>query len=144
MIIPNDELRTQIETWLFASGVHVNTMGFVAGMAAYRDGDDWLQAALGYMRSNRDFVVEAVRTRLPGIRVTVPEATHLCWLDCRDLPVEGDPQQFFLEEARVAFNPGTFFGSAGENFVRLNFACPRSVLAEAIDRMEHALKKLNH
>jgi cystathionine beta-lyase len=70
------------------------------------------------------------------------EATYLAWLDCRDLRIPGNPFQFFLKEARVALNDGNDFGKGGEGFVRLNFACPRKTLAEALDRMAAAVKKL--
>jgi cystathionine beta-lyase len=68
-----------------------------------------------------------------------PEGTYLGWLDCRAAGIPGNPQQFFLEQARVALNDGESFGPGGEGFVRLNFGCPRSILVEAITRMRAAL-----
>jgi cystathionine beta-lyase len=72
----------------------------------------------------------------------VPEGTYLAWLDCREAGIEGQPGAFFLQEARVALNEGAGFGAGGEGFVRLNFACPRSTLAEALHRMSGALGQL--
>jgi len=68
-----------------------------------------------------------------------PEGTYLAWLDCRAAGIEGSPYQFFLDKARVALNDGAAFGTSGEGFVRLNFACPRSVLKEALERITAAL-----
>ena len=88
-------------------------------------------------------MVDFVAGRLPGIRTTVPNATHLAWLDCRDLinggKMIGSPYTFFLERAKVALSDGAEFGPGGEGFVRLNFGCPRATLMEALRRMEAAL-----
>jgi cystathionine beta-lyase len=139
-VIPDGELR---RAWAKgASGIipFVNVMGLTAALAAYRDGQEWLDQVLSYLRGNRDFLADSVAARLPGVRMTRMEATYLAWLDCRDAGISGEPFDFFLKEAGVALNPGTEYGAGGEGFVRLNFGCPRSVLAEAIDRMAEALK----
>ncbi len=138
-IIPNPQLRKAyiqarrgLVTW-------VNAMGLIAAEAAYRDGDEWLSQLLAYLAGNRDYVVRAVAAQLPGVRLAAPEATYLAWLDCRATGiVPAGP--FFLERARVACNDGSEFGPGGEGFVRLNFGCPRAMLAEALDRMSTALK----
>jgi cystathionine beta-lyase len=70
------------------------------------------------------------------------EATFLAWLDCRASAILGNPQEFFLEQARVALNDGATFGPGGEGYVRLNFGCPRSTLVEALERMREALARL--
>ena len=69
------------------------------------------------------------------------EATYLAWLDCGKMDVNGKPADFFLENARVALSDGTDFGKGGEKFVRLNFACPRKRLSQALERMKYALEK---
>ena len=71
--------------------------------------------------------------------MTSPEGTYLAWLDCREAGIEGNPQKFFLDKARVALNEGSTFGKGGEGFVRLNFGCPRPMLEEALNRMKGAL-----
>jgi cystathionine beta-lyase len=116
----------------------VNAPGLIGAEAAYRHGEPWLRELLAYLQTNRDFVCDFVRRELPGIRVTAPEATYLAWLDCRALDLE-HPYEFFLNEARVALSDGRDFGTGGAGFVRLNFACPRSVLEEALCRMRSAL-----
>jgi cystathionine beta-lyase len=118
----------------------VNLMGRVAALAAYREGQEWLDQILLYLEANRDYLYEYVENELSGISMAVPEGTYLAWLDCREAGIEGNPQNFFLQKARVALNDGITFGKGGEGFVRLNFGCPRSILSEALDRMSRALQ----
>jgi len=114
----------------------------VAGFeAAYRHGGEWLDQLLVYLRGNRDYVLEQVTRRLPGIRTGAPEATYLMWLDCRELGLDDTAlRTFFVEKAGVGMNPGVSFGPTGSGFMRLNIGCPRSVLAEVIERLERALQ----
>ncbi len=121
----------------------LNTMGQVAALAGYRDSQEWLDQVLAYLQANRDFLSRDISRWLPGVRMTRMEATYLAWLDCRSAGIPGNPFQFFLKEARVALNDGEEFGRGGQGFVRLNFACPRRMLEEALDRMSGALKKLS-
>lgn len=117
----------------------VNLMGMVAAQAAFEEGGAWLAECLNYLESNRRFLAAFVRDAMPGIQMELPEGTHLAWLDCRSAGLTGNPEAFFLKTARVALNDGASFGPGGEGFVRLNFACPRAVLAEALERMAQAL-----
>jgi len=118
----------------------INVLGHAGAVAAYREGDAWLEALLAYLGANRDFLVRQVRTTLPGVAVAPPEATYLAWLDCRNAGAAArDPYTFFLERAKVALNDGATFGPGGAGFVRLNFACPRALLAEGLERMRAAL-----
>ncbi len=139
-VIPDAALR---QTFVAArvDMVHtVNILGYTAALAAYRDGQPWLDALLRYLEANRDFVVEYARKHLPGVAVAPPEGTYLAWLDCREARIPGgDPFTFFLEKARVALNDGATFGRGGTGFVRLNFATPRAILAEGLDRMRDVL-----
>jgi cystathionine beta-lyase len=121
----------------------LNIMGQVAALAGYRDGKGWLDQVLAYLQENRDFLSRSVVGRLPGVRMTRMEATYLAWLDCRRAGIPGNPFQFFLKEAKVALNDGAEFGRGGEGFVRLNFACPRKMLEEALERMCGALETLS-
>jgi cystathionine beta-lyase len=139
-IVPDAELRQRF----VAAGADlvpkINLLGYTAAVAAYREADAWLDELLAYLADNRDFLVEQVRTRLPGVAVAPPEATYLAWLDCRGAaPAAADPYTFFLERARVALSDGSAFGPGGAGFVRLNFGCPRPLLAHALERMRAAL-----
>jgi cystathionine beta-lyase len=138
-IIPNAALRERFVTAGADLVPKINVLGYTAAVAAYREGDAWLEALLHYLEANRDFLVEQVRATLPGVAVAPPEATYLAWLDCRQAPAAGrDPCAFFLEHAKVALNDGTLFGPGGAGFVRLNFGCPRPLLAEGLARMRAA------
>jgi cystathionine beta-lyase len=117
----------------------VNVLGQVAALAAYKDGQPWLDALLVYLKENRDYLFDFVNHELPGVNMASPEGTYLAWLDCRQAAVGGDPFKFFLEKAQVGLNDGKDFGRGGEGFVRLNFGCPRSMLTEALQRMKQAL-----
>jgi cystathionine beta-lyase len=138
-IIQHPELRRRFKQALRGIVPDVNILGLTAARAAYQHGGDWLRALLPYLAANRDYVADFVTRHLPGVRVTVPEATYLAWLDCREAGISGNPHEFFLQQAGVALNDGATFGPGGEGFVRLNFACPRTLLAEGLERMRAAL-----
>jgi len=121
---------------------HVNIMGLTAALAGFKDGQDWLDQCLSYLTSNRDFLVEYVREKLPSISMTCMEGTYLAWLDCTKSGIRGNPFYFFLREGKVALNDGAECGKGGEGFVRLNFACPRKTLVDALERMTGALERL--
>ena len=143
-IVPNPELRAQYEQQLQRMTLHVNSLGLVSSLAAFSGAcDEWLAELNTYLAGNRDFAVRYIEKEIPGLRSSVPDATYLLWLDCSQLveagKISGSPYDFFLKEARVALNAGLPFGSGGEHFVRLNFACPRSTLEEALQRMKKTL-----
>jgi cystathionine beta-lyase len=138
-VIPDAELRSRFTKSNRGLTNEVNLMGIAAAQAAYTRGETWLAELLIYLEANRDLVVDFVRTRLPGIRMGVPEGTYLAWLDCRELKLPESPAEFFLREAQVALVDGAVFGPGGEGFVRLNFGCPRSQLKRALLLMEAAL-----
>jgi cystathionine beta-lyase len=138
-IIEDCELRQQFLDARAGLVSWVGGMGQAAALAAYRDGQPWLDTVLCYLENNLELLLEFVATELPGITMSRPEGTHLGWLDCRETGLPGTPHKFFLEEARVALNDGAAFGKGGEGFVRLNFACPRQTLSEALHKMRTAL-----
>jgi len=140
-VIPNPELRKRYQNAHRGLSGHVNNLGYVAALAAYRDGQPWLDACLRYLEANRDFLYRYVEANLPGITMSPMEGTYLAWLDCRNagLPADMPPGKFFLEKARVALNEGATFGKGGAGFVRLNFGCPRATLEEALERMRRAI-----
>ena len=139
-IIENPELREQFTAARRGLVSSVGIMGYVAALAAYRDGQSWLDELLLYLEGNRDFMAKYVDAHLPGVRMAKPEGTFLAWLDCREAAIDRNPQHFFLQEAKVAMNDGAVFGTGGEGFVRLNFGCCRSLLTEALERMRQALE----
>lgn len=145
-IIPNPDLRARYQKAVEQMTLHVNSLGQVAAQAAFAgDCDDWLAEVLAYLTANRDFLAQFMQEKLPEIRFTVPEATYLAWLDCNPLlesgRISGSPFEFFLNEAKVALNDGSEFGPGGEGFVRLNFACPRNLLEQALSQMMASLSR---
>ena len=138
-VIPNAELRARFQKARRGIVPGINLLGYVAALAAYRDGQPWLDDLLGYLEVNRDLVTRAVNEEMPGLHTWSPEGTYLSWIDCRDAQLPVSPERFFLEQARVALNAGTDFGPSGAGFVRLNFGCCRDTLTEALERMRAAL-----
>jgi cystathionine beta-lyase len=141
-VVQNPELRDQFDKAGAGLVSHGNVLGYAAALAAYRDGREWLDAALAYMEANRDYLLEYIAAHMPAIKCHKPEGTYLAWLDCRETGIPGNPHEFFLEQARVALNDGDRFGAEGEGFVRLNFGCPRATLTEALERMRGAMETL--
>ncbi len=140
-IIENPDLRSAFRRVGRGLVSSVNIMGYVAAVAAYRDGQPWLDEMLTYLEANRDYLHDYVNTELPGVSMAKPEGTYLAWLDCRQAGIPGNAHEFFLSRAGVALNDGAAFGRGGEGFVRLNFGCPRSTLADALERMKRALQE---
>ena len=133
-IIEDAGLRKAFSFDLKKSVHDANLFGFVAGLAAYRDGQPWLDALLGHLRGNRDLLQVAV-ARLPGVDMAHLESTYLAWIDCSGTGL-ADPHEHFLAHG-LGVSPGADFGAP--RFVRLNFGTQRSVLAAALERLERAL-----
>jgi cystathionine beta-lyase len=108
-------------------------MGYIATEAAYRHGRDWQLALLDYLRGNRDLVEREI-AKMPGLRVGHAEATYLSWIDARALPAKDALKCF--ENAGVGLYEGALFGTPG--YLRLNFACSRPLLEQALERMSRA------
>ncbi len=138
-IITDPDLRDQFKTAGAGLVPHMGVLGYTSMLSAYRDGDEWLEQVLAYMQANRDYLYDYVNRHLPGITMERPEGTYLAWLDCRGADLPDNAHKFFLEEAGVAMNDGATFGQGGEGFVRLNFACPRATLVQALEQMREAL-----
>jgi len=141
-VIPNAEIREQFRAEMDAAGIVCgNTMALTATRTAYNEGDEWLDALIAYLDENRAYLTEYVRTELPKAKLTPIEATYLGWLDCRAWGKTTDELMKLCVEEGVAFTGGTFFGTAGDGFLRVNFACPREQLTEGLERLKKALEK---
>jgi cystathionine beta-lyase len=136
-VISDDSLRRAFRKGMGRIVPHVNLLGYTAAEAAYRHGEEWRRELLVYLRGNRDLVAQEVAQM--GLTVAHVEATYLSWIDLRERGIE-DPVRFF-EQAGVGLSGGADFGLPG--FVRLNFGCPRPLLAEALGRMRVALVNLS-
>jgi len=141
LIIPNPKLRRSFVQVMEKNGINSpNAFGIVALEAAYRYGEEWLDQVIEYLEGNLSFLEEFLNTRIPEIKLVRPQGTYLVWLDFRELGLEPIALRELLhKQAKVALNEGQFFGPGGEDFQRLNIACPRTVLAEGLQRIEQAL-----
>ncbi|HIF97063.1 MAG TPA: pyridoxal phosphate-dependent aminotransferase [Myxococcales bacterium] len=115
-------------------------LGLYATTAAWREGQPWLDEAVGYLEANRNYLMGELKNRFPGIRCEAPEGTYLAWLDCSGLGWEESPTARFLERGKVALSDGANFGSGFEQFTRLNFATSREILEQVLVRMETAIQ----
>jgi len=120
-----------------------NFLSMTATTAAYRHGGEWLKQCLQYIEANIDHVASYCREHLSGITAIKPQASFLVWLDCTALHLTHDQlMDLMVNKAKLALNDGATFGEAGNGFLRLNVATPRSVLDEALHRLEAAVKQL--
>ncbi len=142
IIIPNDKLRERFnEARVGISGP--NLFGLVAMEAAYRHGDDWLEQLLDYLQENLEFTLKYFIRNIPKVRVIKPQGTYLLWLDCQSLGLDDMALRGFMrEKARVGLDDGFLFGAGGSGFQRMNIACPRTILEEALGRIENAINLL--
>lgn len=139
-VVSDPVIRRKIEKAIAASGYfEINTMASVSTKAAYQYGGEWLDGLLSYLEESRQILQKAFPTDFP-ISLIQPEGTYLAWLDCRKTELtSAELYDIFLDKARVWLHKGDTFGKSGNGFMRLNFACPHSVLCEAIDRIKYSI-----
>ncbi len=144
IFIPDYTVRKRFQEEMGRVAVSgVNAMGLVACEAAYRYGRQWLDELLAYLAGNIDFIERYLKTQIPQVRFQRPEGTYLLWLDFRALGLSDEELEHFLgHRAKIWLIQGAAFGEGGSGFARLNAACPRSVLEEAMDRLNNAVKSL--
>lgn len=135
-IIPNESARKEFARVSFAF-VEEHVMNVEAGIATFAESDDWKTEMLDYLRDNRDYAKSEIAKRFPKAKMTDLEGTYLLWADFRAYG-EDVNASYFYEKGKLFLSPGDAF--CGEDYVRINLATRRAVLAEAFDRMENALK----
>jgi cysteine-S-conjugate beta-lyase len=141
IIIPNKKLRENFSDARAGIVPGLNIFGMTAMEAAYRYGDEWLEQLLDYLQGNMEITMTYFKERIPKIKPIELQGTYLLWLDCRALGLNDLAlQKFMREQARVGFDDGFVFGLGGSGFERMNIACPRSLLREALGRIEKAVK----
>ncbi len=145
-IIPNPTLRKTFSHALDRLALRSqNVLSSTAMLAAYRYGGAWLDQLLPYLQENLEFLQKELQTRIPEITMELPEGTYLAWLDCRKLGLQGvQLKQFIIEKAKLALNDGATFGLGGDGFMRVNTACTRQTLAQAINQLETAVIELRN
>ncbi len=144
ILVKNPALRQPLATAIEKYHLYMgNSFGIEAMIAAYRDSDDWLQELLAYLQGNRAWLLESFARELPRLTMLKPEAGYLAWIDFRRLGLQdSDIADLLVNQARLALDPGLKFGDEGAGFQRLNFGCPRSVLAEAVARLKQAINEV--
>lgn len=144
IIIPNSSLREKYSDYCESISLKdFNIFGAIASQAAYEYGEPWLEELLVYLEGNKDFAVEYIEKNIPELKVTKPEGTYFLWVDFRELGFNKEElESFLLKNAKVWFNQGYIFGEEGEGFARINLACRRAVLREAVERIGSAVEKL--
>ena len=143
IIIPNRMLRQKYENIVdSAKSVRPNSFAADAVEAAYNHGEEWLEELLKYLKGNLEFMKDFIRDNIPAVNVIEPEGTYLVWLDFRK--VESDPEKLerlMHEDAKVALDEGYIFRTGGEGFERINIACPRLILRQALEQISSTVKK---
>lgn len=137
IFIPNRTLKQKFRKQVDAAGIsQLGVLGLVASEAAYKYGNEWYQAMLAYVKANIDYVEEYVHTNLKNVRMITTEGTYLVWLDFRDTGIDADElDRRIIHEAKLWLDSGKVFGDVGKGFQRINVACPRKILTEALERI---------
>ena len=140
-IIANKELRERFADFLEASEMNAgNIFAYIGAVAAYEHGEEWRLQMLDYVQGNIDYIVDFLKNNVPQVKPMVPEASFLVWLDCETLGMETDElHKFFSLKAGLGLNKGTIFGAGGEYHLRLNVACSRRVLEQAMTQLQEAV-----
>ena len=142
IFISNRELRHKFRQQVNAAGIsQLSPFGLVACETAYTQGEEWYQAMLAYVAENIAFTKEYVEKHLPGVEMVEHEGTYLVWLDFRKtgLSVE-ELEDLIVNRAKLWLDSGKIFGKSGEGFQRINVACPRQILEEALHRIKEQLQ----
>ena len=141
IFIPNPKLKAEFRKQIDAAGIsQLSALGLVACQAAYQNGEEWYRKMLAYVRQNREYVKAYVQKNLPGVRMIDSEGTYLVWLDFRKTGLShSELDHKIIYDAKLWLDSGHIFGKIGEGFQRINVACPRSILTEALDRIRDIL-----
>jgi len=143
LVIQNPDLRKEykriVEAYHLGLG---NVFGTVALEAAYENGRPWLLDLISYLNKNVEIVDSFLKENIPEITFAKPEATYLLWLNCKALNLDDEKlNEFFIKEAGLGLNKGSIFGQGGSGFMRMNIACPASVVENALTLLKDAVKK---
>lgn len=142
IFIPNMDLRSRFQKQLGAAGIsQLGVMGLIACETAYSRGEEWYLAMLEYVRGNIAFVKEYVKSELTGVTMTEHEGTYLVWLDFSGTGLsETELENVIVRQAKLWLDGGGMFGESGKGFQRINVACPRRTLEEAMERLKRSKK----
>lgn len=144
IFIPNRQLRRRFRKAVNATGYsQANTLGLTACKAVYELGEAWYRELLKYLEENRSYVRSYLKEYLPQIRLVESEGTYLLWLDFSDIGLGyTELEKLIVEKAKLWLDPGALFGKETRLFERMNIACPRSILVQALDQLRDALQSV--
>lgn len=144
IFIPNAGLKSRFRREIVKSGYsQLNIMGLIACKAAYAEGEAWLEELKSYLCGNLDFLREYLKQHIPQVKLVEPQGTYLVWLDFSKLGLSDEQlDNLLVHKARLWLDEGTMFGAGGEGFARINIACPRSVLKQALLQLGQAINGL--
>ncbi|WP_060679854.1 MalY/PatB family protein [Virgibacillus halodenitrificans] len=142
IVTANKEMREKIDACFSSQGLGMlNTMGNVALETAYLHGEQWLDELLEILERNRNYVVEMFEKHSTGLKVVQTEGTYLLWIDCSNLNMNPEElKEFMIKKAKVGLNPGASYGVEGNQFMRMNIACPKATLEEGVNRLVKAIE----
>lgn len=143
-IIENDKIRHRFREFMEASEFcEGHLFAYLTVAAAYSNGTEWLDQVVAYIQGNIDFAEAYLKENIPAIRMIRPQASYLIFLDCRGLGLNQEGlKDFFANDVRLALNDGAMFGKEGEGFMRINVACPRSLLQKALEQLKAAVQAI--
>jgi cysteine-S-conjugate beta-lyase len=143
IVIKNDMLRKPVSDMIFKLHLYIgNSFGIAALQAAWTEGSGWLNELLKYLWENFEYLKDTIEKRFEGIRIIKPGGTYLAWLDFLAWGMSDEElNSFLINEAKLALEPGLRFGEEGSGFARLNFACPRSRLEQALEQLHSAWQR---
>jgi len=144
IIIANKEVRHSFVAALERNGLTgANAFGLTAVEAAYNHGEAWLEAVMAYVEANYQFMVDYMAKNLPQLKIVPPEGTYLVWVDFSELGLgPAARKSLLMDRARVYLDEGSLFGPEGAAFERINIACSRAILTEALERIKRVVLSL--
>ncbi|MDF2611108.1 MAG: aminotransferase [Lachnospiraceae bacterium] len=144
IIIANKELKKKFTDEMNRTGYsQVNALGIIACQAAYSYGGEWLEELMEYLTGNLNFIRDFMIEQLPQIKLIEPQGTYLVWLDFHELGLSNEEvEDLVVNKAKLWLDGGTMFGEEGENFQRVNIACPRETLKKAFLQLKQAVDTL--
>lgn len=140
-VIENPEIRKKFQSYVEGNMLgDGNVFAFQTVIAAYNEGEEWLGQLLAYIQKNIDFLVDYIEKNIPKIKMIVPEASYLVFLDFRELDLcQKGIVELCVDKAHLALNDGAMYGKEGEGFMRINLACPQSVIKQALEQLKSAV-----
>ncbi len=141
IVAEDARIRNKLNHRMRSLSIHMhNFFAHTATIAAYEEGAEWLDQVVPYIKANIDYAISYLYNHAPILVPMTPEGTYLLWIDARKLQLSASGmKQWMYEQAKVAFNEGSMFGAEGEGFIRINCACPRSILQTALERLVRAI-----